>query len=236
MPPTPGHNPHPQSPAEPSRWWLGRVAHGLLGDPNDTWSLKQYQWAMMMYMFLAHVGGFLVLLLRACVTAEWGGLPVAILWAGAASTLAALVGFLFAIPKVGDAEGPPLPPPPGGELPKAAGPRPTYSISRNMQDIADWLTKLIVGLSLVMFRDILAGFREMSDTLAKGLGGTPADVAVAQGVLMYYAGLGLFGGYVQTRLYLSAAFRRADDEVVRQLSKRVESVEGKVATVESKVR
>src|SRR6185503_1210276 len=86
-----------------------------------------------------------------------------IVWAVGLWCLAVAIGFLFAIPKV--LQGPSAPPTPvpavpgGGGAPTPAAPPPAppgYSqrVNTNLEEISDWLTKIIVGVTLVELKQL----------------------------------------------------------------------------------
>jgi hypothetical protein len=99
-----------------------------------------------------------------------------------------------------------------GQVPDAhppkpkTGPGPSTAVNTNLEQISDWLTKIIVGVSLVnseqVGRTILMAAREMS----YAIGGGPVGVSVALAILVYFGVLGLLGGYLLTRLFLQPAF------------------------------
>lgn len=65
------------------------------------------------------------------------------LWAMAYCVGGFLIGFLFGIPKVLQAN-----------ETVAARANPQYRVNKNLEQISDWLTKIIVGLGLVQLRSV----------------------------------------------------------------------------------
>ena len=148
----------------------------------------------------------------------------ALLWAQACIAVGALVGFLFGIPRVlqGDNPAPPTPPPggaEGGAADAAAKPNTargrtaapwTYSqrVNTNLEQISDWLTKIIVGIGLIELRNIPGRVRYYASIISQGF--TPQSPEFAAALLVYFSTAGFLGGYLLTRLWLAGAFGRAD--------------------------
>lgn len=97
------------------------------------------------------------------------------------------------------------------------------SPNTNLEDISDWLTKIIVGLGLVELRNMPGYLRRATNFLAQGLaaptssGVVPLNEArtVAAAILIFYSLLGFLGVYLITRLYLAHQFGLADIQNVR---------------------
>ena len=62
------------------------------------------------------------------------------------------------------------------------------SANTNLEQISDWLTKIIVGVTLVQFRDIAAYFRGCAEQFATGLvgGGSADNVAFSRAAIVYF--------------------------------------------------
>lgn len=143
----------------------------------------------------------------------------------AAFVAGALLGFLFGIPRT---------PPRGAGGTNAnavAVDRAVYEPSNNLEQVSDWLTKVLVGATLVQLRDLrltlaVAGLRVM-----EGLGGTATSV-VTQLTIVAFGILGFLAGFLWTRVYYGVIQVRADqnafallEEVkkeVKDLSRQVE--------------
>ena len=77
-------------------------------------------------------------------------------------------------------------------------------VNTNLEEISDWLTKIIVGVSLVEAQKIKAALGEAAMLFAKGLGG-PDQVSFAYALMLYFSVSGFLGSYLLTRLYLQRA-------------------------------
>lgn len=145
------------------------------------------------------------------------------LWALAFYASGVLLGFLFGIPRVMQ------------DSSKAGAPqadvaigkqeeRSTYRllINTNLDDVSDWLTKIVVGVSLVQTRQILGTVYRFSVWVAGGTLGEQQPLAgavgrdlqfltgVVAGVVVYFSVLGFMSGYFTTRMFFERAFSIAD--------------------------
>jgi tetratricopeptide (TPR) repeat protein len=166
--------------------------------------------------------GFVVIGMLFVLIGQWSRNPLAaLLWAFACLASGGFVGFLFGIPKVAQPSGPPAPgstaPAAGnaGVASSAAGPSPAAGdgyrllVNTNLTDISDWLTKIIVGLTLIQLQKIPDNLSRASLFIAYSLGGTEQK-SFAAGILVFFSVGGFLGGYLFTRLFLTGAFYRAD--------------------------
>jgi hypothetical protein len=133
------------------------------------------------------------------------------------------LGFLFGIPRTLSANVATVaaPPPPslgsaGGSAPiPSSSPLPPtlppghtvpFGINTNLEEISDWLTKIIVGLGLINLGKIPGLTRSFIKEVAPSVGG---QYGFALAVVGGYAVCGFMLGYLMTRLYLTRAFVRA---------------------------
>lgn len=145
-----------------------------------------------------------------------GSLFTALLWAAAWFSLAFLLGFLFGIPKVlqttpsleantdllGGSQAGGIPP-----QEKASTPR-SLRVNTNLEEISDWLTKILVGAGLTQLVRVPGAIRAVSLYMATGMeDGAPTFAAA---LLLFFSSLGFFSGYLLTRMFISLAFARAD--------------------------
>jgi hypothetical protein len=83
-------------------------------------------------------------------------------------------------------------------------------VNTNLEEISDWLTKIIVGVSLVELTKALAQLQKAADLIAQGLGGRTQE-SFAYALMVYFSISGFLGSYLLTRLYLQKAFRQASE-------------------------
>lgn len=132
-------------------------------------------------------------------------LATSLLTASASFASGALLGFLFGIPRSlaasrqendDDAAG--------------AASRRLIEPNTNLEQISDWLTKILVGIGLVQLKQIGEGIGNLAEGLAPGLGGEPNGQAVAIALMVSFAITGFLCAYLFTRLRLQGAFALAD--------------------------
>jgi CheY-like chemotaxis protein len=180
-------------------------------------------------------------LLTCWVVGGWGvGLVVvltqhrgatAVLWALASAVCGGVVGFLFGIPRVLQQDLAPEPRPAGTptEATDRAGNRYRLQVNTNLEQISDWLTKIIVGVGLIELSRVPELLGKASKFIGDGFtsapGATLAAESFAAAIIVYFSVSGFFGGYLLTRVYLSGAFKRADEGVLVNVAGRALTVE-----------
>jgi CheY-like chemotaxis protein len=123
----------------------------------------------------------------------------------ASSAIAALLGLVFAVPRARTEN-------PDGSVAR-------FVSNSNLEQISDWLTKILVGAGLVQLRALPAGLRALGDYLGGGLRmprGATASVALA----VYGAGVGFVFAYLwgrlRLRVLLEMSEKDAEDQARRQ--------------------
>jgi len=132
---------------------------------------------------------------------------VELLIAGAASGGGVLVGFLFGIPRtLQERRNQP------SNAPVAGNPEvPASRVNTNLEEISDWLTKIIVGVGLVQLNYVPEKMMEMGDYLSDAFGiESPIPGPVVNLIIWYFAIFCFLLGYLWTRLYLASEFTRAE--------------------------
>jgi hypothetical protein len=111
----------------------------------------------------------------------------------------ALLGFLFGIPRT---------------VPGSETSRLPYTGNTNLEQVSDWLTKILIGVGLTQIGKISATagtlVRYVGPTFAPGPGGT----IFASTVIIYFGTLGFFAGWLPTRVLLGPALSRVDREAL----------------------
>jgi hypothetical protein len=130
------------------------------------------------------------------------------------------LGFLFGIPRKlqqGPGTATTKPSPAGGSEAEEDDDKPqpgtrttAYESNTSLEQISDWLTKILVGLTLTQWNEIRTGFQKMVEYMAPAFG-TNGEVFTG-GIVIVGALCGFFYGYLPTRLFLWLALTESDIE------------------------
>lgn len=142
----------------------------------------------------------------------FGVLGVALVLAASALLIGGLLGFLFAIPRTLPAEAGSQAPQVSaiGETPAPSAADVNYGVNTNLEQISDWLTKILVGVGLTQiatFPELMKGYVGF---ISPGLGGFPSSGAFAIALLLVSLVDGFLIAYLWTRTYFAAALRHAN--------------------------
>jgi len=139
---------------------------------------------------------------------------VSLLLAGAAITFGGLVGFIFGIPRSGNTDA-------GtgksGKEREGGGYRP----NTNLEQISDWLTKILVGAGLTqltVFPEKLQTLFEYAAEQMRGCGGCSSSVFSGSLIIFFFVS-GFMYAFLWTRLNLAREMKRADDDLADLLAK-----------------
>lgn len=167
-----------------------------------------------------------------------------VLWAVALWTVGTLAGFLFAIPRVLQAS------PPksnasgtsdasdasgafssgnGSHLPIERKVNTDYqlAINTNLEEISDWLTKIIIGTTLIQLKDIPDQIVSLADLLTSNMPKNIDHRGYATAIIVVFSVLGFLFGYLVTRLYIQRILADVErslvlPETVADLERRLE--------------
>ena len=129
---------------------------------------------------------------------------VAELWAIACLVAGGALGFLFGIPKSVQ----------GASVATAEGktrPQPAYAqrVNTSLEEVSDWLTKLLLGIGLVQLGKVPGLLRSYSKVINADSGALPNSEGFGIAIIVYFSILGFLGFYLITRLYLQRALGEA---------------------------
>ena len=96
-----------------------------------------------------------------------------------------VLGFLFGIPKV--------------EKGTTTSQGSSFSDNVNLEDISDWLTKIIVGLTLVQFNNIKDMLHQSAISFRDTFGGNPDFYSAGYATIIFYSAAGFLVSYFWTR-------------------------------------
>ena len=180
--------------------WIQRIDH----QPDlDSAGREQNRNAVLVAS--TFLGAIISGLLVVCIATDYvfkKGLAIAIFWALGALFGGGFLGFLFSLPKVTEDE--------------KVQPKNGLQVNTSLNQISDWLTKIIVGVSLVnaqtCYKYFVIGVEKLGSGLADSTSKNEyaAAQAFAAGLMVTFFFLGLLGTYLLTRLWISAALARAD--------------------------
>jgi hypothetical protein len=129
-----------------------------------------------------------------------------VLTAGAFAFGGALLGFVFAIPRSRQ-EQPAQPAP-------ADGPRrlSDYAANTNLEQVSDWLTKILIGITLTQFTEMTIRLDKAAIALGPLVGGGASARAVVLALMAYFSVWGFFFAYLTIRLWMPRALSHAERE------------------------
>ena len=112
----------------------------------------------------------------------------------AAFIVGALLGVLFGIPRTM------VPVADSSENGNQAGNyrRQLFATNTNLEEVSDWLTKIIVGVGLIQFKAIIAQIEMLVNFLSAEIG--QGTQAFALALIIYFPGLGFVAGYLWSRI------------------------------------
>jgi hypothetical protein len=173
--------------------------------------------------------GVALLLGLSCVVLHcFKGAPVPVMWALAFLASGGAVGFLFGIPKIlqGDVD---------FSNASTVEPHARYKqqVNTNLEQISDWLTKIIVGLGLVELGKVPGAVSSLAQVMINCSSGMEKPFAIA--LIIYFTMLGFLGGYLLTRLFLAGAFSRADRAASESLDRTVDSLASTLAERDERI-
>jgi hypothetical protein len=140
----------------------------------------------------------------------WTVFAAGLMFALSAGAVGGFVGFLFGVPRTVSSES--TPPTIEGK-PSFAAITGVVRPSTNLEQISDWLTKILVGATLVQLGTIGSGAARLFRAVAPALGDKPHSTAFAGALFIYFSLLGFPFGWLRARLLLGQLMRRADESM-----------------------
>jgi tetratricopeptide (TPR) repeat protein len=119
----------------------------------------------------------------------------------ASSGFGSLLGLVFGIPRALAAT-----------TPQTAAETTGYAGNTNLEQISDWLTKLLVGAGLTQLGRIPSALADLGDYLGRGLGNGTSASTFAIVLTVFSSVAGFFFGYLFARLVLPRAFSETDKD------------------------
>ena len=157
--------------------------------------------SMLMIEIVAVAGGLLGTIIYAFGSnGTWSTFSASVMIAGAALVSGGLIGILFGVPRSIAA---------GQQADGNPATVPLIGANTNLEQISDWLTKIIVGVTLTQFNAIKREGGKLFHSLAPAVGGGDGAAAFAGSVVVYFVVVGFLIGWLYARLRLSLAMSGA---------------------------
>ncbi len=115
------------------------------------------------------------------------------LGSGAFFAVGMTTGFIFAIPRASHSQ-----------------------VNSNLEQISDWLTKILVGVGLTQLSSIPKELAGLAQFIAGGASSSGTDRSFALFLILYFFFGGFVDGYLVTRVYLTGAFLRSEGRIERE--------------------
>jgi hypothetical protein len=137
-----------------------------------------------------------------------------------------LLGFLFGIPRTTRPRSTEVPGADDGRRETITTP---YEPSNNLEQVADWLTKILVGVGLVELGTLGGALASVGDQVAKAVTPTPTGTAVVTEVIIItFATIGFLASFLWTRIYYGGIQARADNDIVNWVASKLEDQETRI--------
>ncbi|WP_035845402.1 hypothetical protein [Kitasatospora azatica] len=165
------------------------------------------RWQVIAVSTLVGVGLLGLLLYTTAAPHPVSALGAGVMIACATTVGGALLGFLFGIPHA------------LGAGSQSSGQRTgQYTTNTNLEQVSDWLTKLLLGVGLTQLGSLWQSARQLGHALAPALGGRVDAAPFAAALVLYFLVLGFLGGWLATRLLLAGALTQADGNALQLFS------------------
>ena len=200
-----------------------------ISSANNAYTWESLTSALQRFIYLMAAIGIIVILIygwRYRNTGAFAVISVALMVAAAALLSGGLLGFLFGVPHTEGREVGQSGPTTEGEafgLPSDRGLLTSYRPNTSLEQISDWLTKILVGVGLVEIKVIPGKLTSLAAYIAKGMGTGEGAEAFALSLVIYFTACGFVFGFLWARLYLVRLFREGD--TVKALKARLSRLE-----------
>ena len=98
-----------------------------------------------------------------------------------------------------------------------------YIPNTNLEEISDWLTKIIIGVGLIELKSLGEWLWWFSKEVSNDLTGKEDIATYVVGIILFNSAAGFVLGYLWTRLKYGAAIKSADEKLIEKRLKGVES-------------
>ncbi len=186
----------------------GLSLYSLQAISDDNFEKSMPRWLIrLLFLFsLISIVMFLVALFSAPPAEQMKSLAAILCGAAGAFVSGAVVGFIFGIPRAVQVQ---VTGGGSGHISQSS-----YTPNTNLERVSEWLTGIIVGLTLVQFDRIRHYFLFAARSLMAALG--QQEIFFAAALLIFFSLAGFLTAYLWTRLRLIGDLNRADDVAQRE--------------------
>ncbi|MBI4312901.1 MAG: hypothetical protein HY681_14145 [Chloroflexi bacterium] len=199
-----------------TRWVEKKVFGEKKKKSADEGALGILALAMFVGFAAAFVYGF-----QAQSSVRSGLWSTAVFVGGAALALGGLLGFLFGIPR-SPREEQPSSGPNAGAANQTSG---RYRGNTNLEDISDWLSKILLGIGFAQLGSLVAGFSTLGDFLEPALGDFSTSKLFGMTVVVYFTIGGFLYGFLWARLHFGRLLSQAEVEQKAEQRGKVEALD-----------
>lgn len=179
---------------------------------NNTEEKIRPPWLVIAAFFLTSA---LVLALLAWSRSSARLLFTELLVAAAALSVGGLLGFLFGMPRGRINEDS------SDEQPRTEASI-DYRPSNNLEQISDWLTKILIGVGLIELKELVGILRAIGHAVEGSFAGAlTGTIVITQAVLVVFVVLGFYVSFLWTRIYYGPMQTLTDNELIRRLRNQV---------------
>ena len=139
------------------------------------------------------VGGSLIYVSQVPSAVRWIVFGTILAIAGAAFLMGGVVGLLFGVPRT--------------VRTSAQSTEERYESNTNLEQVSDWLTKIIIGVGLVQIGHAVPILTKLGENLKAPLGGQPSSAAFGLALTIFYALLGFLLYYLWSQTSLHVELR-----------------------------
>ncbi len=194
-------------------------------DRSDREDLRGFTWCALSVVAIA---------LASAIATGWRANSVGpvLLWVTASFAAGGTAGFLFGIPKSGilsesagnASNGASSTADAGSQAEQGTQERSAAQSARqrarpntNLEEVSDWLTKILVGLTLANLGELRSQVQSIALNAASAIRAKPdaSDISAASALIVGFALIGFLAVYLYMRLFVQGAIVRSDDRMNR---------------------
>lgn len=143
---------------------------------------------------------------------------LAIIIAFSSFAIGGLIGFLFGIPRYFEDQKSYNSNSESSESSQNSSNQINYRSNTNLEQISDWLTKILVGVGLTQLPALHQNIQNIVKYLVENLA---SGQSIILGIMTYYTVMGFLAGYLGTFLYLKKEFERAEQDINKLINDQI---------------